>query len=170
MPDRVKEAVFSILGSYYDCPGVIPSIRVADVFAGSGSMGLEALSRGASMCCFFERDPRALDALKKNLEVLHAGDWATIVTRDAWTGALSGPDGQVFDLILLDPPYADSDDTSEGGFVRRYLARLSELEDNKPLVVLHHRAKICYPCKADDAWRIWDQRTFGSNATTIFIR
>ena len=69
MPDRLKEAIFAMLGDYYDCPGELPELHVADVFAGSGSLGLEALSRGASTCYFFERDRKALEMLKINLRM-----------------------------------------------------------------------------------------------------
>ena len=170
MPDGAKEAVFNALGSHYGCPGALPPLRVADVFAGSGSMGLEALSRGAASCCFFERDREALDALRQNLDALHVGGAATIVTRDAWRWAVVDPDGQPFELIFLDPPYRDSEDTSGQGAVRRYLARLGELEDNTPLVVLHHSAKVCFEIEPTGPWRVVDRRTLGSNSITVFTR
>jgi len=170
MPDRVKEAVFSILGSYYGCPGVLPSLRVADVFAGSGSLGLEALSRGVVSCCFFERDREALDALWRNLQVLRVGLAATVVTRDAWRAPMVDTEGQAFELIFLDPPYRDSQDTSDVGAVRRFLARLGEIEKSKPLVVLHHSAKVYYQGKSGDLWRVVDRRTLGTNSITFFER
>ncbi|UCC31244.1 MAG: 16S rRNA (guanine(966)-N(2))-methyltransferase RsmD, partial [Phycisphaerales bacterium] len=170
MPDRVKEAVFNILGSHYACPGALPPLRVADVFAGSGSMGLEALSRGAASCCFFERHREALDALRQNLDALRVGVAAAIVTRDAWRWAVVDPDGRPFDLIFLDPPYRDSEDTSSQGAVRRYLARLGELEDNTPLVVLHHGARVCFETEPTEPWRVMDRRTLGGNSVTLFAR
>lgn len=170
MPDRVKEAVFSILGSHFGCLGTLPSLLVADVFAGSGSIGLEALSRGAATCCFFERDRQALNALRRNIEALGAGEAATVVTRDAWRHAVSDPDEHPFDLVFLDPPYRDSQDTSENGAVRRYLARMGRPDDDKPLVVLHHSVTARYEAQATDLWRIVDQRTFGTNSITFFVR
>lgn len=170
MPDRVKEAVFDILGTQYGCPGALPPLCVADVFAGSGSMGLEALSRGAASCCFFERNRAALAALRQNIEALGAGGAATIVTRDAWRHAVLGADGRPFDLVFLDPPYGDSEDTSAKGAVSRYLQRLGELDENRPLVVLHHKAPACFEAKTADLWRIVDQRRFGTNAITFFAR
>jgi 16S rRNA (guanine966-N2)-methyltransferase len=100
--DRVREALFSILGPLDDA-------RVLDLFAGTGALGLEALSRGAAHATFVERDRRALQALRRNVEALGMGpDRATIVAgehtrhlRDATRR------GDAYDLVLLDPPYRD---------------------------------------------------------------
>jgi 16S rRNA (guanine(966)-N(2))-methyltransferase RsmD len=170
MPDRVKEAIFSMLGAHYDCPGSLPPIRVADVFAGGGSMGLEALSRGAAMCCFHERNNAALRALRDNLDTLGTGPEAIIITRDAWQASIFAPDGRAFDLILLDPPYRETQDASTKGAVRRYLARIAKHDDNRPLVVLHHAARIRFKLEPEDEWHVADTRTFGSNAVTVFSR
>lgn len=170
MPDRVKETVFNILGSRYACPGSLPPVRVADVFAGSGSMGLEALSRDAASCCFFERGPEALNALRRNLDMLGIGAEAAIVTQDAWRHSVQDPNGRPFDLVFLDPPYRDSQDTSEGGPVRGYLCRLRQIEENRPLVVLHHNAKVRFDTLPIDPWRIVDQRTSGSHTVAFFAR
>lgn len=170
MPDRVKEAVFNILAARYGCPGGLPALRVADVFAGSGSMGLEALSRGAAQCCFFERDPEAVEALKRNLNALRVGPVATIVTRNAWQHATQAPDGRAFDLVFLDPPYGESQDASPTGSVMRYLARLSARGDARPLVVLHHSATVDFVIDAADPWRVEDRRTIGTNAVSFFTR
>ena len=170
MPDRVREAVFSILGSHYGCPGSLPPLSVADLFAGSGSMGLEALSRGAAACCFFERDLAALDALRHNLDALCAGPAATIVTQDAWRMTLSDRDKKPFDLVFLDPPYQDSDDTSEGGTVRQYLERMGKMRSEKTLMMLHHSRAVRYTASMVVPWKIVDQRMFGTHAITLLAR
>jgi 16S rRNA (guanine966-N2)-methyltransferase len=170
MPDRVREAVFNVLGCRYDCPGGLPALAAADVFAGSGSMGLEALSRGAASCTFYEHDRVAVSALRRNLHALGAGPEATIVTSDGWTHAARTPEGLPFGLVFLDPPYADSDDTSDQGRVKQYLRRLANCGGEAPLVILHHRASIRHVMESDDAWQIVDQRTFGSNGVTFFGR
>ena len=170
MPDRVKEAVFDILGNHYGCPGAIPALRVADVFAGSGSMGFEAISRGAASCRFFERDRVALDALNANIRALGAGGASAVSVGNAWTGAVSHTDGEPFELILLDPPYRDSADVSASGRVREYLCRLNEREDNRPLVVLHHEAKRRFDPDIHDSWRVFDERRFGRNRVTFYCR
>lgn len=95
--DRVREALFSMLASRL---GSFEGLRVADIFAGSGALGLEALSRGATHCTFVERDRGALAALKTNIARLGAD--ARIEGIDA---AHLGPVPSPFDLLLLDPPY-----------------------------------------------------------------
>jgi len=131
MPDRVKQAIFDMLASRYDSPGALPPLFVADVFAGGGSMGLEALSRGAAFCSFFERDLDALEALRGNIESLGAGQVSRVVAGDAWRAPMATPTELVREgilapaaLIFLDPPYRDCEDTSDRGAVRRFLERL----------------------------------------------
>jgi 16S rRNA (guanine966-N2)-methyltransferase len=97
--DRVRETLFSMLASRL---GPFEELRVADLFAGSGALGLEALSRGAAMAAFVESDRAALDTIKRNSEKLGAIDR----TRLFGGSALALPHSDPFDLILADPPYA----------------------------------------------------------------
>lgn len=96
-PDRVREALFSALGD-------LAGRRVLDGYAGSGALGLEALSRGAAHALLVERDRAALTALRANAAALdlpahiHAGDVRRLV---------SGPPEAPYDLVFLDPPYAE---------------------------------------------------------------
>jgi 16S rRNA (guanine966-N2)-methyltransferase len=96
--DKVRQAVFNSL----DSMGLIEDAVVADLFAGSGAMGIEALSRGAARCVFVERDRAALQALRTNLAALDLESRTTVVTSDvmAWIPAMRG-----VDLALVDPPY-----------------------------------------------------------------
>lgn len=98
--DRAREALFSMLASRL---GDFAGLRVADLFAGTGALGLEALSRGAAHCAFVEQDRAALDALRANIAALGAGDRA-----DVRAGSVLGlgPAERPFDLLLLDPPYS----------------------------------------------------------------
>jgi 16S rRNA (guanine966-N2)-methyltransferase len=102
--DRVREAVFDIL-----CSRLGPDLGepvVLDLFAGSGALGLEALSRGAREAVFVERDRRALDILRSNVESLGAHDYARIVPADALRPSLApGLPGGPFSLLFADPPY-----------------------------------------------------------------
>ena len=97
--DRARETLFSMLASRL---GSFDELRVADLFAGSGALGLEALSRGASFACFVEKDPRAAAAIKANAEALGA----TATVRILGSSALALPRSDPFDLIFADPPYA----------------------------------------------------------------
>jgi 16S rRNA (guanine966-N2)-methyltransferase len=94
--DRTREALFSMLTSRI---GSFEGLAVADLFAGSGALGLEALSRGAAHCIFVETDRAAVDAIRRNLTALGAS--GEIVTTPAEHARLSGP----LDLAFLDPPY-----------------------------------------------------------------
>jgi 16S rRNA (guanine966-N2)-methyltransferase len=95
--DRVREALFSILGD-------VSGARVLDLYAGSGALGIEALSRGAESAVFVERDRRALAALRRNLNAVGAD--AEVRSEDALRFILH-PEG-VFDLVFCDPPYDEA--------------------------------------------------------------
>jgi 16S rRNA (guanine966-N2)-methyltransferase len=98
--DRVKESVFAALG-----PGRLVGARVLDLYAGSGALGLEALSRGAAEALFVEREPAAARAVRANIDRLGFGDRALLRTAPAGA-VVDGPaPGGPFDLVLLDPPY-----------------------------------------------------------------
>jgi 16S rRNA (guanine966-N2)-methyltransferase len=99
IPDRVKEALFSMLGQRTRGANII------DAFAGSGSIGLEALSRGGATCMFIEQDTGALGALEKNIELLHCKDRATVVKSDALGPSLLSRVPTPVDLVFFDPPY-----------------------------------------------------------------
>lgn len=96
--DRVREALFSMLASRL---GTFEGLRVADLFAGSGALGFEALSRGAAHVTFVEQDRAALDAIRANAAALKADDRVRILAGSA----LRLPASKPFDLIFADPPY-----------------------------------------------------------------
>ena len=98
--DRVREALFSMLTSRL---GSFDDLRVADVFAGTGALGLEALSRGAAHVTFVETDAEALKALRVNIAKLGAEAATTIVPHPAQAVARAAP----HDVVLLDPPYGE---------------------------------------------------------------
>ena len=106
--DRVRETLFSMLASRL---GTFEGLRVADLFAGSGALGLEALSRGADFACFVESDPKALEAIRANAAMLGALDQVRILAGSA----LALPRSEPFDLLLADPPYAPGSGTAAAG-------------------------------------------------------
>lgn len=95
--DRVKEALFSIL--HFDIPGR----RVLDLFAGSGQLGIEALSRGAASCTFVDQRAEAVAVIRENLRSAGLSAQAQVLCQDAFS-FLVRPQ-EIFDLVLLDPPY-----------------------------------------------------------------
>ncbi|MEM9755558.1 MAG: 16S rRNA (guanine(966)-N(2))-methyltransferase RsmD [Pseudomonadota bacterium] len=97
--DRVRESVFNILAAAGD---PVTGARVLDLFAGTGALGLEALSRGAARAMFVDDGRVAERLLRQNIAALGAGDRADILRRDA---TALGPAPHAFDLVFLDPPY-----------------------------------------------------------------
>jgi 16S rRNA (guanine(966)-N(2))-methyltransferase RsmD len=98
--DRVKETLFAILGDR------VPGARVLDLYAGSGAIGIEALSRGAAHATFVERARPALVALHANLERTHLAELARVEAADA-VRFLREPPGEPWQLVFLDPPYEE---------------------------------------------------------------
>ena len=121
--DRVKESVFNILQPY------IPTERVLDLFAGSGALGIEALSRRCTHCTFVERDRAAFCLVRQNVEGAAFGDNASLVFSDSMAYLDKCP--KPFDIIFLDPPY-------NKGLLRPVLDKISKnglLEEDGVIVV-----------------------------------
>jgi 16S rRNA (guanine966-N2)-methyltransferase len=99
-PDRLRETLFNWL------QGAIPGARALDLFAGSGALGMEALSRGAARATLVERDPIAARSIAASLATLAvASDRAEVLTRDVFAFLNAPPVGGAYDLVFLDPPY-----------------------------------------------------------------
>jgi 16S rRNA (guanine966-N2)-methyltransferase len=150
--DRVRENVFNIVAPW------VEGARVLDLYAGSGAMGLEALSRGASAVVFVESDLDAVRAIERNLDKLRLTG-ARIVRADASTGlAQETAAGRKYDLVLADPPYAMTDYDTLARYLPRVLA-----EDG--LLVLESAARS-EPALAPLAVRT--SRKYGSARITVF--
>ncbi|MEA4882111.1 MAG: 16S rRNA (guanine(966)-N(2))-methyltransferase RsmD [Clostridia bacterium] len=104
--DRVKESVFGILGD------LVEGSCVLDLYAGAGSLGIEALSRGASNCVFVDHDRTACDAIRRNLDVLGMLSRGTIVRDDVERFIRRGALGRMYGIVFADPPY-EMDSLSE---------------------------------------------------------
>lgn len=115
-PERVREALFDILG-----PGG-PGGRVLDAYAGSGALGLEALSRGARTAVFVERDPAVARILRRNIETLGLADGCEIIEASVLRAVRQTLARDVFDLILADPPYGSGE---SGRFLPHAIQRLA---------------------------------------------
>jgi 16S rRNA (guanine966-N2)-methyltransferase len=150
--DRVRENVFNIVAPW------IEGARVLDLYAGSGAMGLEALSRGAASAVFVETEPQAIRAIERNLDKLRLTG-ARVVRLDASTGlAQEAAAGRKYDLVLADPPYSMTDYDA----LARYLPLVLS-EDG--LVVLESAAKT-EPELA--GLTIRSTRKYGSTRVTVF--
>jgi 16S rRNA (guanine966-N2)-methyltransferase len=150
--DRVREATFMLIGP-------VDGANVLDLFAGSGAMGLEALSRGAERATFVEADQRAAAVIRQNLEKLRLTG-ARIVTADA-ARALAGEaaSGAKYDLVLVDPPYARYPDveTMLATYVPTILA-----EDGLVVVETDARTEPQLPLE------LRTSRRYGSARVTLF--
>jgi 16S rRNA (guanine966-N2)-methyltransferase len=107
--DRVREAYFSALDTMIDLSGA----RFADLYSGSGAVGLEALSRGAAYTLLVEADAKAARAIRDNIVTLRVGNAARLITGKVGQVLAAPPEGGPFDVIFADPPYAVTDDEVE---------------------------------------------------------
>jgi 16S rRNA (guanine966-N2)-methyltransferase len=145
--DRVREALFNALGSL----GAVDGALVVDLFAGSGALGLEALSRGARRVTFLEHDPRTASLIRRNLDALGFTDLAEVVVADAMVWLQDAPDA---DLLLCDPPYA--------------FDRWTEVFEASPapLVVVESDREISAP----GGWELVRTKRYGTTVVTITAR
>jgi 16S rRNA (guanine966-N2)-methyltransferase len=152
--DRTREALFSMLASRL---GDFDGLRVADLFAGTGALGLEALSRGAAHCTFVEQDGKALDALRANIAKL--GGTAEVRAQSV---AALGPVATPFDLLLLDPPYG----SGGGGALLERLARLGWIAPGGWASIETARAEST----SAGGWTVDAERVHGKAKLTILRR
>jgi 16S rRNA (guanine966-N2)-methyltransferase len=123
--DRVRQALFDmIMHAEWGGRALIEGATILDVFAGTGALGLEALSRGAATATFIESDPAALRALRTNIAACKAEDRTEILAVDA-LGVTAGRPGTAADVVFLDPPYTLN-------LVARTLARLRDVGRIRP--------------------------------------
>ncbi len=157
--DRVKESVFGALG-----PARLIGAHVLDGYGGTGALAIEALSRGAVSATIIERDPRAVDAIRRNLAATRTTDRAS-VKRRGFAGYLQGPapPPTAFDLVFLDPPY----DTSGAD-----LARILDLLDQPGWLasdagVVIERGSAAGPPTLPAAWQVSWERVYGDTLVIL---
>ena len=157
-PAMLREALFNIIGA------AVQGSRFIDLCAGSGAVGIEALSRGAAHATFVDSHPASLTVIRRNLEALGILDCATILRRDA----AQAPDdlarrGDRFDIAFLDPPY----DTGTAAACVGTEGLRAIIPARRRLYVQHRRgAALC----ASPGWRLADERRFGDTMLTTFER
>jgi 16S rRNA (guanine966-N2)-methyltransferase len=151
--EKVREAIFSMLGEVRD-------EEVLDLFAGTGALGIEALSRGAKRAVFVERDRGALEALTGNLQALGLQPSEAEVRRGEALAALRSARAraETYDLVLIDPPYRRASDL--GGELSLALASLLAPQA-RVVVESDRRAPLELP------WEIVKERRYGDTSITI---
>lgn len=150
--DRVREALFNMLAARLDFDG----LRVLDLYAGSGALGLEALSRGAGSVTFVEQDRRAAEVIARNIETV--GLPGAVLRRVPVATALAGA-GTPMDLVLADPPYDLG--AAEVEAVLEALDRGGWLAAGAVVAVERsaHAARLTWPA----GWAVWPERRYGDS-------
>jgi len=148
--DRVKESIFNILGEE------VEGKTVLDLFAGTGNLGIEALSRGAKKAFFVEKERQALRLIQKNLVQCGMRGQAEILPKDASRAiGILNQTGESFDLILMDPPY-------EKGLIQKTLMKLQshKIYHEGSILVIEHDRREPLP-ETIKGWDLLRQRAIG---------
>jgi 16S rRNA (guanine966-N2)-methyltransferase len=154
--DRVRESVFNIL-AHGEFARLLQDANVLDAFAGTGAMGIEALSRGAKHATFLERDPQALAALRANLRTLNEAAHATVLTSDV----LNPPrPAEKVSVAFLDPPYRE-------GLGPRALEALSRAGWFAPGAIVTVEVAAREEFAAPEGFEILDERRYGAARVII---
>ncbi|MBZ5748728.1 MULTISPECIES: 16S rRNA (guanine(966)-N(2))-methyltransferase RsmD [Metabacillus] len=155
--DKVKEAIFNMVGPYFE-GGV-----ALDLFAGSGGLGIEALSRGIERCIFVDRESKAIQTIHKNLEVCHAIEASEVYRNDAERALKAIIKRELqFQLIFLDPPYKQ----------QKLKTLINEISENRLLrkdgfIVTEHGSDIQLPEEIDQLIQL-KHETYGMSSITIY--
>jgi 16S rRNA (guanine(966)-N(2))-methyltransferase RsmD len=185
--DRVKESLFSVLYKYDLFPPLSAVAdskggkMLADLFCGVGSLGLEALSRGAEFVTFVEKDLNIIATLKKNIEKAGFAGESKVVRADAFK--IGAPvDERKYDLIFVDPPYSATRETKEGSPLSKLLVLLSEQSSLDGIVVVRTERRPA-PASPDASrgggtelleqygrLKVIERRQWGTMAVTILQR
>lgn len=146
MPDLVKESIFNLLR------GHCPDGPVLDLFSGTGTMGLEAYSRGSPRVVFVERDRRVVKVLEQNIATLEAQDACEVVCNDALGPAALSRCPRPCHIIFMDPPYEMVKDPEVWQRVKLQASRLVEMLDDTGYLVLRTPWPFVHPTEPDVNW------------------
>ena len=159
---RVKQALFNILSTR------TTGVAVLDLFAGTGSLGLEALSHGARLCYFVENNSKSLPVLQRNIEKCHFNEQSEIVKRDVFHLGRQSLTGIKFELIFFDPPYHYFDNPVTRRTCLQFLANdISQLAEMGALLILHYRRGALAGVPVRSPLTILDNRQYGSTELMI---
>ena len=158
--DRVRESLFNIVTARRDLTGV----AVLDLYAGSGALGLESLSRGAASALFVESDQRSAAVIARNIEVL--GLTGATLRRGAVAAVLAAGTPSPVDLVLADPPY--DIETAEVDAVLAALITHCWVREGTVAVV--ERATTSAPLTWPEGWTLWPERVYGDTRLELAER
>ncbi|OUM96405.1 MAG: 16S rRNA (guanine(966)-N(2))-methyltransferase RsmD [Thermobacillus sp. ZCTH02-B1] len=155
--DRVKEAIFSMIGPYFD------GGHALDLFAGTGGLGIEALSRGAERAVFIDADRRAVAVIRRNVEAARVADRSEVHCNTAERALrILAKRGAVFRYVFLDPPYRMK-------IADCLMAEMEErgMLENGAVIVVEHEADFRYP-ETFGGFRRRRMATYGGTAVSIY--
>ncbi|MFB0551937.1 MAG: 16S rRNA (guanine(966)-N(2))-methyltransferase RsmD [Phycisphaerae bacterium] len=161
--DRVKESLFSVLYKY----GLPDGAIAADLFCGVGSLGLEALSRGAEFVTFVEQDAKIISVLNKNIEKAGFVKESKVIRANAFKiGASLNSDRQKYGLVFVDPPYAVTKDVQIGSPLSGLLDLLGEQVDGEGIVVVRIGQKVSL-LEQYGEFKVIERRRWGTMVVNI---
>jgi 16S rRNA (guanine(966)-N(2))-methyltransferase RsmD len=164
--DRVKESLFSVLDKY-DLP---ESALVADLFCGVGSLGLEALSRGAAFVTFVERDQKIFTILKRNIEKAGFVKESKVVRADAFkVGADIDASGNKYSLVFVDPPYLATKNVEANSSLGDLLVLLGGQVADNGIVVVRTERKVSLLDRYGQ-FQVIERRRWGTMVVTLLRR
>ncbi|MGE5295125.1 MAG: 16S rRNA (guanine(966)-N(2))-methyltransferase RsmD [Solirubrobacterales bacterium] len=161
--DRVKESLFMVLQNY----DLLAGARAADLFCGVGSLGLEAISRGAASVTFVENNPQIADVLEKNIAKAAFEKQSRVVRASAFqVGAPLGPEGRRYDLVFADPPYAMTQAVGPDSELGKLLHILENQVVPRGVVVVRTQ-RDRQPLDVYGAFHAVDRRDWGSMSVVL---
>lgn len=165
MLDRVRENLFNII--QFD----VKDAHVLDLFSGCGSLGIEALSRGANSCLFVESDPALVDLIEKNLEKCGFEDRSYVLRDDVFmlAGRRPPPRCSAAEIVLADPPYEQIDDPNKRDEIFEvFEGMVGGMIEPGALLVLHH-SPMPHALWPSRLMKCVDRRVYGNSQLTFFI-
>jgi len=161
--DRAKESLFNVLYNY----GLPAGVRAADLFCGVGSLGLEALSRGAEFVTFVEQDPKIIPILQKNIEKAGFVKQSKVIMANAFKiGSPVVADDRKFGLVFVDPPYALTQDVQADSPLSRLMDILQDQVTPDALIVVRTMRRT-FPLEQYGAFGKLTRREWGTMAVTL---
>ena len=164
--DRIKESLFSIL------MWELPSAEVLDLFAGSGALGIEALSRGAGHAVFVEREKRCCNIIKENIASVKFTDCSEVLLSDALLAAQRLVDRQKsFDIIFVDPPFAQTEDSGQAKYFQDMWSLFGEgllKEEGKVILRCQQEAVVPEALESVASMSKGDERTYNRSVIHFY--
>ncbi len=155
--DRVRESIFNIIAAK------VPDSKVLDLFAGTGAMGLEALSRGARNCFFVDQSVQAVHLIRENVQMCAAQDRSRVIHGPVGSAIQRlNSENELFDIIFMDPPYGK-------GYIQKTLEIIDAVAGSDALVVAEQHIKDQSP-RIPPIWQVDRERRYGDVLITFYSR